>query len=185
MKNEVRGTASERLRPQALIAALVAAAWLLAAGCQAALAQQTDADARRAPVGLRIHHVAIAVPDLNATVAWYRDMLGFVPDRSFRVESERLSLRWVRRGDFVVEIFQFDEPRPLPCSRSDVIGDLRNGGLSHFAFAVPDLAGLLGDLERRGVRIVVPVTEFEPGLPVAFIADNAGNLIELVQENRK
>jgi hypothetical protein len=35
------------------------------------------------------------------------------------------------------------------------------------------------------VRIVVPVTEFQPGLPVAFIADNAGNLIELVQEDRK
>jgi len=46
-----------------------------------------------------------------------------------------------------------------------VIGDLRSGGLSHFAFAVRDVAELVADLERRGVRIVVPVTEFQPGLP--------------------
>jgi methylmalonyl-CoA/ethylmalonyl-CoA epimerase len=170
---------------RALLAASGAAAWLIAVGCQDTLAQQSGADARRGSFALRIHHVAIAVPDLNATVEWYREMLGFVPDRSFRVESERVSLRWVRRGDFVVEIFQFDEPRPVPSTRSDVIGDLRSGGLSHFAFAVRDVAGLVADLERRGVRIVVPVTEFQPGLPVAFIADNAGNLIELVQEDRK
>lgn len=186
MKNEIRGTEHQCLRLRTMIAAvLFAAAWLLAAGCQGALAQETKSDAHRAPVGLRLHHVAIAVPDLNASVAWYRDMLGFVPDRSFRVERERLSLRWVRRDDFVVEIFQFDDPRPAPSSRSDVMGDLRNGGLSHFAFAVPDLTGLVADLERRGVRVVVPVTEFEPGLPVAFITDNAGNLIELVQEDRR
>jgi methylmalonyl-CoA/ethylmalonyl-CoA epimerase len=170
---------------RSLLAASGAAAWLIAVGCQDTLAQQSGADARRGSFALRIHHVAIAVPDLNATVEWYREMLGFVPDRSFRVESERVSLRWVRRGDFVVEIFQFDEPRPVPSTRSDVIGDLRSGGLSHFAFAVRDVAGLVADLERRGVRIVVPVTEFQPGLPVAFIADNAGNLIELVQEDRK
>ncbi len=170
---------------RALLAASGAAAWLIAVGCQDTLAQQSGTDARRGSFALRIHHVAIAVPDLNATVEWYREMLGFVPDRSFRVESERVSLRWVRRGDFVVEIFQFDEPRPVPSTRSDVIGDLRSGGLSHFAFAVRDVAELVADLERRGVRIVVPVTEFQPGLPVAFIADNAGNLIELVQEDRK
>src|SRR6266853_919170 len=114
---------------RALLAASGAAAWLIAVGCQDTLAQQSGTDARRGSFALRIHHVAIAVPDLNATVEWYREMLGFVQDRSFRVESEHVSLRWV--------------------------------------------------------RIVVPVTEFQPGLPVAFIAGNAGNLIELVQEDRK
>jgi Glyoxalase/Bleomycin resistance protein/Dioxygenase superfamily len=74
---------------------------------------------------LRIDHVAIGVPDLKATVAWYCEMLGFVPDRKFRMEEVRLSAQIVRRGNFGVEIFQFDEPRPMLASRSDVIGDLR------------------------------------------------------------
>jgi catechol 2,3-dioxygenase-like lactoylglutathione lyase family enzyme len=129
---------------------------------------------------LRIDHVAIGVPDLKATVAWYCEMLGFVPDRKFRMEEVRLSAQIVRRGDFRVEIFQFDEPHPMPASRSDVIGDLRTGGLSHFAFAVPNVAEFVTDVQRRGARVIVPVTEYVPGVPVAFIADNAGNLIELI-----
>jgi catechol 2,3-dioxygenase-like lactoylglutathione lyase family enzyme len=129
---------------------------------------------------LRIDHVAIGVSDLKATVAWYCEMLGFVPDRKFRMEEVRLSAQIVRRGDFGVEIFQFDEPRAMPASRSDVIGDLRTGGLSHFAFAVSNVAEFVADVQRRGARVVVPVTEYVPGVPVAFIADNAGNLIELI-----
>jgi methylmalonyl-CoA/ethylmalonyl-CoA epimerase len=128
---------------------------------------------------LRIDHVAIGVPDLKATVAWYCEMLGFVPNRKW-MEEVRLSAQIVRRGDFGVEIFQFDEPRPMPASRSDVIGDLRTGGLSHFAFAVPNVAEFVADVRRRGARVIVPVTEYVPGVPVAFIADNAGNLIELI-----
>jgi glyoxylase I family protein len=129
---------------------------------------------------LRIDHVAIGVPDLKATVAWYCEMLGFVLDRKFRMEEVRLSAQIVRRGDFGVEIFQFDESRSMPASRSDVIGDLRTGGLSHFAFAVPNVAEFVADVRRRGARVIVPVTEYVPGVPVAFIADNAGNLIELI-----
>jgi methylmalonyl-CoA/ethylmalonyl-CoA epimerase len=128
---------------------------------------------------LRIDHVAIGVPDLKATVAWYCEMLGFVPNRKW-MEEVRLSAQIVRRGDFGVEIFQFDEPRSMPASRSDVIGDLRTGGLSHFAFAVPNVAEFVADVRRRGARVIVPVTEYVPGVPVAFIADNAGNLIELI-----
>jgi methylmalonyl-CoA/ethylmalonyl-CoA epimerase len=106
--------------------------------------------------------------------------MGFVPDRKFRMEEVRLSAQIVRRGDFGVEIFQFDEPRPMPASRSDVIGDLRTGGLNHFAFAVHNVAEFVADVQRRGARVIVPVTEYVPGVPVAFIADNAGNLIELI-----
>ena len=56
---------------------------------------------------LRIDHVAIGVPDSKAT-----EMLGFVPDQKFRMQDVRLSVQIVRRGDFRVEIFQFDEPHP-------------------------------------------------------------------------
>jgi hypothetical protein len=41
------------------------------------------------------------------------------------MEEVRLSAQIVRRGNFGVEIFQFDEPRPMLASRSDVIGDLK------------------------------------------------------------
>jgi methylmalonyl-CoA/ethylmalonyl-CoA epimerase len=105
-------------------------------------------------------------------------MVGFVPDRKFRMEEVRLSAQIVPRGDFGVESLQFDEPRPMPASRSGVIGDLRTGGRSHFA--VPNVAEFVADVQRRGARVVVPVTEYVPGVPVAFIADNAGNLIELI-----
>src|SRR5262245_11228040 len=104
-KTAIPGSRGTLLRT--LLASLGAAAWLIATGCHGTLAQLSNADARRGSLELRIHHVAIAVPDLNAAVEWYREMLGCVPDSSFRVESERVSLRWVRCGDFVVEIFQF------------------------------------------------------------------------------
>jgi catechol 2,3-dioxygenase-like lactoylglutathione lyase family enzyme len=146
-------------------------------------ATAASSEASAAEAAPRFHHVAIGVSDLKVTVDWYCKVLGFVPDRSFRMEDVRLSAQQVRRGDFRVEIFQFDEPRAVASSRSDVIADLRNGGLSHFALAVQDVARFVDDLKQRGVRIVVPVTEYVRGVPVAFIADNEGNLIELVPES--
>lgn len=141
----------------------------------------TDGSAKKpGTFELRLDHVAIGVPDLKATVAWYCEVLGFAPDRKFRLENLHLSAQIVRRGDFRVEIFQFDEPHPVPASRSDVIGDLRTGGLSHIAFAVPNVAEFVADVQRRGARVIVPVSEYVPGAPVAFIADNAGNLIEVI-----
>jgi predicted enzyme related to lactoylglutathione lyase len=98
----------------------------------------------------------------------------------FRIESfgwKRCASR--RRLSLVVTSTSrsFNSTNRALCRRRR-FGDLRTGGLSHFA--VPNVAEFLADVQRRGARVVVPVTEFVPGVPVAFIADNAGNLIELI-----
>lgn len=138
--------------------------------------------AQAQPMEFRVHHVGIGVPDLDAAIEWYRDYLGFVEDRRFDIESVKAKAAFVRRGDFRVELFEFEGAGPLPAHRRDPVADLRYGGISHLAIEVDDVRAFFAELERKGVDVAVPVTEFMPGWPVAFIRDVAGNLIEIYRD---
>ncbi len=56
---------------------------------------------------LRPDHAGVSVGDLEASVAWYRDMLGFDLLRIIAIpeaeETGRVAL--LRKGDFVLELF--------------------------------------------------------------------------------
>jgi len=114
-------------------------------------------------IDIRYHHVAFSVPDLEASIRWYRETLGF--------EAE-----WRRR----VALFQPEHAAPLPAARSDVQEDLRTHGTKHVAFAVRDMAAAVAELRRRHVDIVHHGTG--PFAAFAFFRDNSGNLIELFEQ---
>jgi len=123
---------------------------------------------------------------LNATVEWYREMLGFVPDRLLSgLESEACVVAMgASRADFRRRDFFSSTSRALSHPHAaTVIGDpaqRRAQSLRLLPSAM--LPNWLPTSNGEGCGSSSPVTEFQPGLPVAFIADNAGSLIELVQE---
>jgi methylmalonyl-CoA/ethylmalonyl-CoA epimerase len=130
---------------------------------------------------LKIHHCGISVPDLEASIAWYYDMLGFSVEQRFALDAVPFKAAFLRRGDFRIELLEVAGAVPLPEERRYPNQDLRTHGTKHIAFAVQDVRAVFAELKQRGVDIAMDVFVVE-GLGLGgFIRDNAGNLIELLE----
>lgn len=126
-------------------------------------------------------HVGVSVPNISASIAWYEEMLGFklVSDRYFDKLPARIA--FMAHGDFSIELFEVEGAAPLPDDRRVPNLDIRTHGTKHIAYAVEDLATLMKTLKSKGVDVAMDIFPMEDDW-VAFIRDNAGNLIELIQQ---
>ena len=128
----------------------------------------------------RLNHVAIAVPDLGAAAALYRNMLGATVSEPVDMPEHCVTTVFVELPNTKVELIApFGEQSPLA-------GFLeRNpfGGIHHICYEVADVRAAAKSLSARGARVL---GDGEPkigahGKPVVFIhpKDFLGTLIEL------
>jgi methylmalonyl-CoA/ethylmalonyl-CoA epimerase len=129
---------------------------------------------------LRFHHAGVSVPDLEASIAWYKKMLGFDLERRDSLPPLQAKVAFLRRGDLAFELFEVPGAAPLPEDRRVPNKDLLTHGNKHVAFAVKDVRAAVEELKERGADIVF-VLDIGGGT-VSFIRDNSGNLIELFQQ---
>lgn len=129
---------------------------------------------------IRLHHGAVSVPNLDESIDWYKKMLGFEVEQRFRIPGQPVEFAMLKRGDLRVELFGVENSKPMAASQREPNTAFLTQGSLHFAFAVPDVRSLADSLRAQGADIVW-VREFEFGSN-AFIRDNAGNLIEFVQD---
>jgi methylmalonyl-CoA/ethylmalonyl-CoA epimerase len=129
---------------------------------------------------LKHHHGAMSVPELESSIAWYTKMLDFQLESVVKLDHVPANVAMLRRGELRVELFEVPGAAPLPPERRIPDADLRTHGNKHVAFAVRDIDAAVDELRRRGADIVF-VKKFEFAA-VAFIRDNSGNLIELLQQ---
>jgi methylmalonyl-CoA/ethylmalonyl-CoA epimerase len=135
------------------------------------------------PVGFELewNHVALSVPNIAESIAWYEKMLGFKGTvRGGGQPGGRQQVADLRRGNITIELFQVADAAPLPESRKNPSEDFRTHGVKHFGFEVKNLAAVIAELKAKGVKMafemrVTPTEDF------AFISDNAGNAIELIE----
>jgi methylmalonyl-CoA/ethylmalonyl-CoA epimerase len=124
----------------------------------------------------RIAHVGIAVSDLEAALAFYRDILGLAPRPPETADGATiLSLPF---GDSEVELL-------APLTADSPIGKFlakRGPGIHHICYRVPDLDAALEACRTAGYRLVdeVPRTG-AAGRRIAFVhpKSTAGILLEL------
>lgn len=145
-----------------------------------------------------IHHVSIAVPDIDAAIAWYSGIFGFAVQ--FRMNIDPISARgaFLKRDALRLELWQVKETEPVPQARRDPTTDLQTCGTKHMALAVAGLQDCLAELVCRGVDIAAvqrdpaqpmlpdpdPLAEGKPPVFALFIRDPNGVLIELVDMER-
>lgn len=128
---------------------------------------------------IKPHHVGVSVPDMDAAIDWYRRMLGFDLEMRTFIEIIPAEVAFIRRGDFRIELFQVAGAAPLPAERREPNLDVRTHGNKHLCLAVQDVPAAVQGLREKGADIVFE--KVVQGTPMAFIRDNAGNLIELIQ----
>ena len=125
------------------------------------------------------HHYGISVPSLDEAIEWWERVLSFKLLRRYRIETVPAEVAIMGNGSSHVELFQSDYGQAPSEERSIPDEDLHTYGNKHPSFAVEDAKGFAAELERRGADIVW-VKEFPFGVNI-FIRDQAGNLIEFVQ----
>lgn len=79
----------------------------------------------------KIHHVGVVVEDLDASIAWYGETLGFEHLSSFAFPGVRAA--FIGLGDLRIEMFQNEAAEPMMEARRDRATNLRLGGINHFA----------------------------------------------------
>jgi catechol 2,3-dioxygenase-like lactoylglutathione lyase family enzyme len=127
-------------------------------------------------------HIGIGVRDLDATVDWYVKYLGFKRTGGYQLPEMGARVVFVALGRVRLELFEFANPHERPAYRSEIEEDLRRGGPSHLAVAVPDVRRFAERLRKAGVDLVIPITEFVTDIPVTFVRDPSGNLVEIIPE---
>lgn len=127
-------------------------------------------------------HVGISVCDMEQSLAWYEENLGFhlVKDDGY-VPPLGARICFVERDGFQLELFAYDSPNPLPEERKLPNTDLRTVGTKHVAFAVSDMEGAKAHLAANGVDFAHEVNM--GGDHVLFIRDCNGVLIELIEQH--
>lgn len=130
---------------------------------------------------LRIHHLGVAVEDLDDAVATYERLFGGTVERRNAVPSQGVEAAAVRLGASRVELV-------TPLGEDTPVGRFlakRGQGMHHVAYAVVDLQAALSDLAARGAHLI----DEQPheglfGLQVAFVHPESvhGVLSELVAD---
>ncbi|MGH3079526.1 MAG: methylmalonyl-CoA epimerase [Gaiellaceae bacterium] len=130
---------------------------------------------------LRIHHVGMAVEDLDDAVATYQRLFGGAVEHRGTLENQGVEAVSVRVGEGRVELMaSLGEETPVGKFLAK-----RGPGMHHVAYEVDDLVGALRDLADGGAELIDEAPRQGLfGLQVAFVhPDSAhGVLSELVTE---
>lgn len=126
-------------------------------------------------------HVGISVGNMEKALEWYKKNLDFELIKDDYVPPLHARICFIQSGDFQIELFQYDEPKPIPADRLTPNTDLQTIGTKHVAFEVPNMKVLKEKFVANGVDIAHEV--MMEGNNVMFVRDNSGVLIEFIQNN--
>src|SRR5215831_1470294 len=97
-----------------------------------------------------LDHVGIAVADLSAALAFYRDALGLEIEAPEDVESQRVRAHFIPAGEAALELLEAtadDSPIAKYVAK-------RGPGLHHITLRVDDIRAALAELKARAVRLI-------------------------------
>jgi methylmalonyl-CoA/ethylmalonyl-CoA epimerase len=130
----------------------------------------------------KIHHIGIAVKNMDETVKLYTKMLGKGPESLNEMPAVKIKLANFRVGETALEFLEGPSGSPL----ADFVAELGEG-LHHIAVEVDDIAAELKKLAAAGVTLKDKTPRQGPEGKIAFVGPEGahGVTIELVQPDRK
>lgn len=130
----------------------------------------------------RLNHVAIAVPDLAAASAVYRDTLGASVSAPQALPEHGVTVVFIDTGNAKIELLEpLGEGSPI----ASFLAKNPAGGMHHICYEVDDIIAAREKLKASGARVLgdgAPKIGAH-GKPVLFLhpKDFAGTLVELEQ----
>jgi catechol 2,3-dioxygenase-like lactoylglutathione lyase family enzyme len=144
-------------------------------------------------------HTAVHVPDVEAAVAWYRDVLGLhVLSPPYRMEGDEIArdmgellsepvvvhaaiVGFDTDGDRVLEVIEY----PGVATDAGASPSVTEPGYTHVGLLCDDISATRAELEERGVRFLVHGIADVAGLRTTWFADPWGNVFILVEKVRR
>ena len=146
------------------------------------MAPRAPIDLQRVLASVKLGHVAVRVPDFEASKRWFVEKLDFRVVIEWPYGELRLAYLVPPADDTVcIEILGGGSPTCQP-QYADLGTSLYEAGYHHVCLDVDSVDDILAELRRRGVTIVAEAFELKAiGRRLAFFADPWGNLFELAQ----
>jgi methylmalonyl-CoA/ethylmalonyl-CoA epimerase len=131
----------------------------------------------------RLNHVGVAVPDIDAAIAFWRDTMGATQmGAPFDMPEQGVRVCFVDTPDGGTQVELLaplgeDSPVAAFLQRNPL------GGQHHLAFEVSDISAARAEFETMGKRILGPTRIGAHGTPVFFVhpKDMAGVLTEIME----
>jgi methylmalonyl-CoA epimerase len=129
---------------------------------------------------MQLHHVGIAVADLNESIALYRSTLGAELVHRAKNERDGLEAAFLKVGEAELELL-------APLHEDTPVGRFiakRGPGMHHVAFGVPDIEQALADARAAGLELIDAVPRMGMhGSRIAFLHPKSmgGVLTEFVE----
>ena len=139
---------------------------------------------------LQFEHTALSVADLDRSLAFYRDILGFKVIRVIEPREDpmlgtivampgaRARIAHLMFGDMMLELFEYKTPRGKPVS-----GTQADQGFTHIGFRSDDANADYRRMKEQGVTFLSEPVEFRPGVWVVYFRGPDGETCELRQIN--
>lgn len=131
----------------------------------------------------KVDHIGIAVPDLEAALAVYRDVLGLEFCGYETVAEQKVKVAKLKGGDDTIELLE-------PTEEDSPIGKFlkkRGPGIHHVCLAVDDIEATLERFKSKGLRLIDESPRIGAGgCRIAFVhpASTGGVLIELSEKSK-
>lgn len=122
-----------------------------------------------------VNHIAIIASDIQKSMHFYMDVLGFELIRKvYREQRDSYKVDLALNGNYLIELFTFPDS-PARLSFPEALG------LRHLAFSVKDINASIAELNAKGIETedirIDPFTNCRS----VFFADPDGLPIELVE----
>jgi lactoylglutathione lyase len=140
---------------------------------------------------LRLGHLGLCVSDLERSIRFYRDLLGFRPlsqvnvkgpeaDQLLRLQGVEQRTVFLERDGLRLALFAFASPKPVGDAEPRAMNQL---GLAAIMLRVDDLDATLEPFRKAGVRILEDTYTSHPAFrsKLVFLCDPDGTLIELIE----
>lgn len=119
--------------------------------------------------------LGIVTNDPVASIAFYRDVLGFEDLGEFPMPGG--TMQRLQCGTSTIKIVSMTKP-PTAAAASGGIGGAT--GYRYWTISVSNLAEVVAGCEAAGTKIAVPITELRPGITIAIVEDPDGNWVEFL-----
>lgn len=121
-----------------------------------------------------IGHVAIKVKDLDRSLDYYVNKLGFAEMMRLNKDDGSVWLVYLRiTDDQYLEVF--------PGAESDRAPGWDANGLNHVCLTVDNIDPVLAQIEAQGLELLLPLKTAVDGNRQAWLEDPDGNRIELME----
>jgi methylmalonyl-CoA/ethylmalonyl-CoA epimerase len=127
----------------------------------------------------KVHHIGIAVKDIDKAAKFYVDNLGLRRGKTLELKEFQVKIAFIPIGETTIELLEATDPTGTIAKHISEKGE----GLHHICLEVDDIEGALKALKEKGIRLMDEKPRRGAEGKIAFINPESvhGVLLELIE----